>query len=501
MSNELILSIDLGTSNLKSAVFDVNGKEVAYESLEYNLITPSNDIVENDVKQYWENLLILLKKISEKLGDRRKDVSVIGTSSQGETIVPVDKSGNPLCNAIVWLDTRTKIEAEELRKNFNVEKMYKKTGYPDVDPSWPATRILWFKKNKNEIFKNTYKFLLLEDFIIQKLTGSFFGEASVYSSTYYYDIVNFNFIDEVLNFIGIDKKKLPEVLMPGSLAGNLKEEITNYLGFNKNLKVVIGAMDQICGAVGAGNVYNGILSETTGSAFAMVVTIDKPIFSTKYNLPCTPHAIRGLYALMPYSSTGGMVLKWFKDSFCNEEAKDAGKNIYKILDEMAEKVSPGCEGLIMLPFITGAFFPEYNPDARGVFFGVSINHKKNHFIRSILESLGYMMRKDLEIISKLGLNIDEIISIGGGSSSSLWSQIKADICQKNIKIPYYTECALLGSAIMAACGIGLFNDIKQASSSFIRMKDVFYPNKYNFMIYDTNFKKYLNIYENLKNLF
>ncbi|MBC7333678.1 MAG: hypothetical protein H5T85_04350 [Actinobacteria bacterium] len=157
-SEELIMSIDLGTSNLKGAVFDVNGREIAFESIEYQLLTPRKDIVENDANSYWENLLIILKKLSEKLGDRSKNIVCIGTSSQGETIVPVDFYGNPLRNAIVWIDTRSKEEAEEIRKNFNISEMYRKTGYPDVDPSWPATRILWMKRNERDVFDSTYKF-------------------------------------------------------------------------------------------------------------------------------------------------------------------------------------------------------------------------------------------------------------------------------------------------------------------------------------------------------
>lgn len=504
MNDDLILAIDLGTSNLKGAVFDIYGREVAFESIEYNLITPKKDIVENDTNLYWENILIILKRLSEKLGKESKKISVIGTSSQGETIVPIDKHGNPLRNAIVWIDTRSKKEAELIKKNFNIREMYQKTGYPDVDPSWPATRILWIKNNEKDIFDNTYKFLLLEDFIIFKLTGKFFGEASVYSSSYYYDIKNFKFIEDVLNFIGIDKTKLPEILKPASFVGYIKKDLANYLGLRTDVKVVIGAMDQICGAVGAGNVYDGLASETTGSAFAMVVTINEPIFNEKYLLPCTPHAVQNLYALMPYSSTGGMVLKWYKDKFCLEETIKASKlntSVYKILDELASKAAPGSEGLIMLPFITGAFFPEYNPDARGVFFGIGINHDKSHFLRAILESLGYMMRKDLEVINKLGIKINEVISIGGGATSFLWSQIKADICKKIIKIPQYTECALLGSAILAASSVGLFENVIEASSNFIKMKNIYYPDEKKFDIYDSNFRKYVKIYENLKSIF
>ena len=203
--DELIIAIDLGTSNLKGAVFDLNGAEIAYESIGYSLYTPSNTIVENNINLYWDNILLILKRLSQKLGEKIKNVAAISTSSQAETILPVDKNMKPLRNAIVWIDTRSIVEANEIASNFDLKDMYTKTGYPEVDPSWPATRILWMKKNEPEIFSKTYKFILLEDYIVFKLSGKIVGEASLYNSSYYYDIVKFEYIMPVLDFLEIGK--------------------------------------------------------------------------------------------------------------------------------------------------------------------------------------------------------------------------------------------------------------------------------------------------------
>ena len=330
------------------------------------------------------------------------------------------------------------------------------------------------------------------------------GEASVYNSSYYYDIMNYDYIDGILDYLEAPRRMFPEVVRPGTAVGTLIPEIAGMTGFKKDTRIVIGALDQVCGAVGAGNVENGVATESTGSAFAMLVTTEKPVINNEYKLPCILHAVPGLYGLMPYSSTGGMVLKWYKDRFCKEEAVLAEKRntgLYKILDDLASTVPAGSEGLIMLPFLTGAFFPEYNPDARGVFFGFGINHEKRHFIRAVLESLGYMMRNDLEAIRKLDINIDRIISIGGGASSMLWSQIKADICSIRIEIPEYTETALLGSVMLAASALGLYRDIKNASKNLMRVKQSFNPDKNNKRIYDDCFRRYKDLYLALKPMF
>ena len=501
---ELLVSLDLGTSNIKGAVYDASGRELAFESIEYDLYTPEDSIIENDVEEYWDKILFILTEISKKLGKKVEDVVAIVTSSQGETIVPVGKDLKPLRNAIVWIDTRSRQEARDISRDFDVYEMFKKTGYPEVDPSWPATRVLWIKRNEPSLFKKTYKFLLLEDFIIYMLSGEIAGESSVYNSTYYYDIMDLDYIDSMLDYLEVPREMFPDVVKPGTAVGKIRHEIADVTGFRKDTIIVIGALDQVCGAVGAGNVETGVATESTGSAFAMVVTTEKPVINNEYKLPCILHAVPDMYGLMPYSSTGGMVLKWYKDRFCKEEVKLAEKKVsgvYKIMDELAATVPAGSEGLLMLPFLTGAFFPEYNPSARGVFFGFGINHEKKHFIRAVLESLGYMMRNDIEAIRRLGIKIDRIISIGGGASSKLWSQVKADICDINIEIPEYTETALLGSAMLAASALGLYKDLREASKNLIKVKQRFIPDKNNIKIYNDCFRRYRDLYLKLKSMF
>jgi xylulokinase len=501
---ELLVSLDLGTSNIKGAVYDAAGGEIAFESIEYDLHTPEDSIIENDVESYWDKIVLILVEMGKKLGRKAGDVVAISTSSQGETIVPVDKDVKPLRKAIVWIDTRSRREAQEIARDFDTREMFNKTGYPEVDPSWPATRVLWIKRNEPSIFKKTYKFLLLEDFIIYRLSGEIAGEASVYNSTYYYDIMNFDYIGGMLDYLEVPRTMFPDVVKPGTIIGEIRPEIAEITGFKRDTRIVIGALDQVCGAVGAGNVEKGVATESTGSAFAMVVTTEKPVISNEYKLPCILHAVPGLYGLMPYSSTGGMVLKWYKDRFCKDEAIFAEKNksgVYRIMDDLASTVPAGSDGLIMLPFLTGAFFPEYDPDARGVFFGFGINHEKRHFIRAVLESLGYMMRNDIEAIRKLDIKVDKIISIGGGASSRLWSQIKSDICSIRIEVPEYTETALLGSAMLAASALGFYRDIKEASKNIMKVKRQFNPDKNNREVYDGCFRRYKDLYLNLKSMF
>lgn len=499
-----MMGLDFGTSNIKGAIYDLEGREIAFEAIEYDLYMPSRGIVENDINNYWTIIKKIIEKLLNKIDKKSEKILSIGTSSQGETIVPVDKNGQPLRNAIVWIDTRSMAEADEIRQNFDINEMYEITGQADVDTSWPASRIRWLRKNEPEIFKNTYKFLLLEDYIIYKLTGEFFGEAAVYGSSYYYDIKNFRFIPEMLDFLEIDSSKLPVINKPGTCVGNISEKCAAETGLSIKTKVVAGAMDQLCGAIGAGNVDNYIATETTGSAFAMVVSTTELLHGKESTLPYFVHPVPGMYALLPYSTTGGMVLKWFKDTFCQHEEellKEKNENIYAAMDKMAEEVPAGCEGMIMIPHLCGALFPEYNYNAKGVYFGIGINSTKSYFIRAILEAIAFMMRQDLDYMKKLKIDVKKIISIGGGAKSSLWCRIKADICEINLEVPEYTETALLGAAVLGATGAGIFKDIKKTAKDLIKIKKIYRPDSGNSAVYRENYHKYIELYKSVEKLF
>ena len=497
-----LMSIDLGTTTLKVAIFNIKGEVVASRSIEYQLTYLGKDMIENDVEKYWEAIKTLINKTIKDLDNPSSNILAVSISSQGETIVPVDKKIHPLRPAIVWLDRRSQKEAEEISSIFDEKMLFSITGIPVSDPSWPASRIKWIERNEHDVFENTYKFLLLEDYIAYKLTGKIFGESAVYSSSYYYDINKLEYYQPMLEYLNIGEDKLPEIVYSGTFMGQISERASSETGLSTDTKYVSGAMDQVAGAVGAGNIFEGIATETTGSAFAMIVTTDKPVIDEKGKIPCQLHAIKGKYCLMPYSNTGGMVLKWFKDTFFSKEGVlfNDGE-IYRQMDLEAASIPVGSDNLIMLPHITGAFFPENNPKARGVFFGISINHKRGHFIRAILESIAYMLKKDLEIFSSNQIDIKKIISMGGGAKSDLWNQIKADVTGQELLVPRNTETALLGAAIIAGVGIGIYPDFDKAVLHMTGIEKKFLPERSNTEKYKSSFKKYLELYNRLKDFF
>ncbi len=502
-NKKYLMAIDLGTSTLKVAIFNSDGKIAAASSVEYPLSYPGKELVENDVEKYWEAIAGLVKRSLKDLTSDPSNILAISLSSQGETIVPVDKNINPLRPGIVGLDGRSSKEAVEIASVFDEDELFSITGMPASDPMWPASRIKWIENNEPQVFKKTYEFMLLEDYIAFRLTGKVFGESTIYNSSYYYDINKLKYYKPMLDYLNITEDRLPEIVYTGTVMGNISNKASTETGLSTGTKFVAGAMDQVAGAIGAGNIREGIATETTGTAFAMIVTTDKPVIDKDGRLPCQLHAVKGKYCLMPYSMTGGMVLKWFKDNFfsAGNTSKLSDNEIYNILTSEASKIPAGSEGLIMLPHITGAFFPENNPKARGVFFGISIDHRRGHFTRAILESIAFMLRRDLEIFSKNNIKIGSIISMGGGAKSSLWNQIKADITGLELLIPENTETALLGAAIIAGMGIGLYENLETATSKVVSIEKKYLPDSKNKSIYDIAYKNYVGLYEKIKDIF
>lgn len=499
-----LLGLDAGTTAIKGILFNEEGKSVAQGSFEYNLETPKSDFVELNPHIYWEATKKVIRQTLGKSKIEPEKIKALAISSQGETLICLDKKGNPLRKAIVWLDNRSKKEAEDIKKEFGVKEIYQITGQPEVVPTWPATKILWIRRNEAHIFKNVFKYLLVEDYLIYKFTGRFVTEGSVVSSSLMFNIREGRWWDDILKFIGISSDLLPTLMESGKIVSQLSKRAVKEIGLSSNTLIITGAFDHAAGSIGAGNIAPGIITEMTGGALAICATIKKPIFDPLRRVPCQYHAIRNRYFLLPWCQTAGMVLKWFRDEFCQEEVKLARKkrmDVYDILTEKAEKIAPGSEGLIMLPHLSGTACPEFNPSAKGVWFGFTLKHTKAHFIRSIMEAIAYMLKGNIKLLENLGVKVEEIRSLGGGAKSRLWCQIKADTIQKPIITLKESESACLGAAILAGIGSNIFKNFEEATEKMVRLKEKILPQSKNFKLYEKNYQSYLCIYQNLNDSF
>jgi sugar (pentulose or hexulose) kinase len=499
----LLLGLDIGTTSVKAGLFDLSGQCRGFARKDYKLQTPNVDYVELDAEIYWSATCHVIQQVLSVDESLSSEIAAIGVSSQGETVIPVNRDGFPIYPALVWLDNRAQNESQQLSDQLgNVS--YRHTGIPDINPTWTACKIAWLKHNLPDIFQATYKFLLVQDFIVHRLTTKYITEGAIACTTLLYDIVEHQWWAQALEAIGIETSKLPEILTPGSVAGSLTREAANVLGLPSGIPVVLGGMDQATGAVGAGNVIPDMISETTGGALAIQVTVPRPDIDPSGHVPVYVHSVNGKYLCVPVCDTGGMALQWFRDTFGKTESQLANKegtDVYDLLTNLASEVPSGSDGLLMLPHLTGAFSPEYNPYARGVFYGFTLFHHKGHFTRAVLEAVAYMLRRNIELISRVGIQAKEIRSTGGGAASRLWRQIKADVCQLPVLTLQYNDTAVLGDALIAAKAINLFATLEEGVQAMVSTAERVDPIPENVSLYEKAYQNYCQLNDALDPLF
>jgi xylulokinase len=493
-NGDFFISLDIGTTSVKVALVGSTGDIVALSTREYGLFTPAENIVELDPQTYWNCCREGIAEVLQKSAVPPAQIKSIGACSQGETLITLDKKGQPLRNAIVWMDNRSDKEAAELKAAFGADN---NTGQTDLVATWPITKILWLKKNQPGIYRQAAKYLLVEDYVLYRLTGLFCGDYSLYSSSYMVDIVKKEWWREILDYVGVSAEQLVDLGESGRIIGGLEPSACDQTGLVKGTKVVSGAMDQIAAMLGAGNTQSGIVTETTGAALAVCGTIDRfPPKTAKRTVAVQYHAIEDKYVLIGWCPTGGMAFKWLRDAFFTDENKAAscaGLDIYDYMTNQASGVAAGCQGLIFLPYLAGPGTGDVRPDAKGVFYGLELHHGRAHFARAVMESIGFVLRSNIAEMQRLGLDCTEIRSLGGGAKSRLWNQIKADVLGKCLVTMKCPEAASLGMAILQAVATGVYPSLRQAAENMVQTASVIEPNQNYTQTYEQVYRRFVEL--------
>ena len=500
--SSFVIGIDVGTTSVKGMLMNGAGEIVAFAKQEYSLETGEGGICELDAETYWKITCQIVRHLVSDSNVDKKDIAGVAFSGQGETLIVVDSEGKPLRKAIVWPDNRSVEEADEIKNRFDRQQVMNITGQPEVIPMWPATRILWLKKNEPDIFRQAGKYLLVEDYLLFRLTGKYCTEHSLSSSTLYFDISQKKWWQEMSDFLGISEKQLPALYPSGEVIGTLTPEAARETGLCEATRCVTGAYDHPAGAIGSGNIRNGDVTLAIGASMAMCIALDQPVTDYSMNLPCQCHAVDGMYFLLPYEPTAGMALKWFKDTFGQTEIQEAernGKDVYDLLTQYAGNVPVGSDGLMMLPYFAGTGPPEFNPNVKGVFAGITMGMQKGHFVRAIIECVSLMIRHHLEFMKNKGIDVKVIHIIGGASKSALWNQTLADITGLPVLTLQNAENSVMGACLLAAVGTGVFADIETACQASVKTDARYEPDMSNCRLYDDVYGKFVNLYHSLEN--
>lgn len=437
-----ILVFDVGTSAVKTALFDAALRPAAVAVREYPLQT-RGVCVEARPDDY------LLAMRSGAAAMPEADIAAIGMTTQGETLVPVDAQGAALTDAIVWLDARAQDEARLLRGGIEAQAFYETTGLPEITPALPLAKLLHLRERMPDVWRRAAHLLLLEDYLRLRLTGETFTHASLLTSTGYFDIRAGGYWREALALAGVCEALLPPVLPSGAPAGRLTREGAALLGLTAGIPVYTGAMDQTAALLAASGGAADTVCETVGTAHVVAAASDAPRFLPGCRVTVYRHALPGRYLYLPIGNTAGMALKWFRREFGR-----AGED-YAALDALCATAPAGCEGVTFLPFLSGCADPEPLPEATACLFGLRLSSTRAHAARAVLEAAGYELRLFLSLLDRLGCRAGRIVSLGGGARSALWTQMRADIAGLPLETPAVTEATAAGAALLAAWGAGI----------------------------------------------
>jgi xylulokinase len=499
-----LIGLDIGTTSVKTGIFDASGRQVAAAAHDYRIDHPKPDWAEIDPEIYWQAAVTTVRHALRIGSVEPGRVTAIGVSSQGETVIPVDAAGRALGRAVVWLDNRARTEARLLAGQFSDQEVYERTGVPSISPTWTACKLLWWRRHEPGLFAATYRFMLVEDFILQRLTGRFVTDRGVQSTTLLYDIGRQGWWEPMLDAVGIGPERLSELVQPGAVVGELSAAAADALGLPRVVRVVVGGMDQGAGAVGVGNIAPGMISESTGGALALQATIADPGLDPTRLTPVYVHSVPGQYIYCPVCPTGGMALTWFRDQFGAVEVERAaveGRNAFDLLTDLAAGVQPGAEGLTMLPHLMGAFSPEYEPEARGAYYGFTLHHGRPHFVRAVLEAVAFMLRRNIELLAGARALATEVRSHGGGARSSLWNQIKADVTGLTVLTLAGEDAAVRGDAMIAGVAAGTYPDLQAASGAMVMLADRYVANPLNRPAYDAAYERYIELFNALRPMY
>ncbi|WP_094546053.1 xylulokinase [Petroclostridium xylanilyticum] len=498
-----LLGIDIGTSGTKTVLFDIQGNSVASALGEYPLYQPHVGWAEQNPEDWWNATVSTIQAVIHKSGVKAEDIKGIGLSGQMHGLVLLDKDHNVLRPSIIWCDQRTGKECEQITELVGKEKLIEITANPALT-GFTASKVMWVKNHEPELYEKATKILLPKDYIRFMLTGEFATEVSDASGMQFLNVAERKWSDEVLTRLGIDKVLLPEVYESQEVSGRVSSRAAKLTGLAEGTPVVGGGGDQAAGAVGNGIVKPGIVSSTIGTSGVVFAYTDKVTIDPYGRVHTFCHAVPNTWHVMGVTQGAGLSLKWFRDNFCMPEKETAELmevDPYYLMDQQADKVKPGCDGLLYLPYLMGERTPHLDPDAKGVFFGLSARHTRRDMLRAVMEGVSYSLKDCMEIIKGMGIEVNEVRASGGGGKSKLWKQMQADMFNADIVTINSSEGPALGVALLAGVGAGIYSSVPEACEAAIKRVNTQSPIAENVSIYNKYYQVYGNLYRALKDQF
>lgn len=488
------LGVDVGTSSVKSLLMSADGHTVGTSQIGYNIIKSRLEYAEQDMEELWQAAKQTIADLVRRFPKEAGQIACVGYSGQMHGLVMVDGEGKPVRSAIIWADQRSGRE---------IEKIYELTGKDDyrnvilnsLSTGFLISSLMWVKEHEPENYEKTGYVMFPKDYIRYRMCGEIGTEMSDASSGAVFDIKNRRWAFEFIQKLELKKEIFPACHESCEIAGEVTEECEAETGLKQGIKIAYGGGDTLMMGVGNGIITPGVLASNIGTACQISGAFNKPVYDPKFRTNTFCHADRDLWLLMGAHLSGGVALKWLMNQILE----------MKSYDEMTEKagmVPPGSEGLVFLPYLSGERTPYNDPEAKGIYFGMTLGHTKAHMIRSTMEGIVFGLKSSIEIFKGLGVKYHKIIASGGGARGRLFLQMQADMFDCAIYTNQDHEQACVGAAITAAVADGAYKNYEEACGKLVRLSDnVVEPVRKNQKYYEESYALYKELYEHNKDLF
>ncbi|TYP57848.1 xylulokinase [Thermosediminibacter litoriperuensis] len=499
-----VLGIDIGTSACKTIVVNESGEIIAKATKEYDFIVPKPGWAESDPEIWWRATIDTIKVVLEKTAIKPEEISAIGLSGQMHTLVPLDKNGKVIRNAIMWNDQRVAKQCDEVHSKVGGEEKLIDYVANTALPGYTIGKILWVKEVEPDNYEKIDKFVISKDYIRYRLTGEIATDVSDASGTCLYDVENNKWSEELIELLEIKRSIFPDVVESPQVSGYLTSEAASILGLKEGTPVVGGAGDVLAQAVGTGATEEGIAMLIIGTAGIASMALSKFGRNPGGSLQLFRGGVPGEWNIFGCTLAAGGSFKWLRDSLGVEEkiiANLSGDDAYNILVNEAVQVEVGSKGLLFTPYIVGERCPYTDPNARGAFVGVNIMHDKRAFVRAVLEGIVFSLKDALNLIETLGVPLKQVRVSGGGAINPKWRQIQADILGTEVvTVSYSGEGGSYGAAILAGVGAGFWPSVKDATRKLLKIESRTEPISENNKKYEKVYEIYKDIYPTLKEI-
>ncbi len=446
-----ILAIDIGTQSARAAVVTQDGDILGIEQIPHEVDSPHPGWAQQKPNAWWNETCQAIQKVLSTTGAAPDSIAAVATCGQMHGPVGVDDDGNVTTEWVqLWCDKRCGEQCEQVRQAHDESQLAAVTGNP-INPAWIGLKVRWYKENQPEAYERARWFLVPKDFINYRLTDVAASDPSEASGSFLWDCRKDGYSEELASAVGVDLGRFAPASASHEVIGTVTEQAAAATGLLAGTPVVAGGGDFPVSMLGFGIVGEGIASDVTGTSSLLATHSKKPLIDP--GIQNLRHVVDGW---IPFTilDCGGLSMKWFKDLVTSARGEEVP---YDELIEMATAIAPGSDGLTFYPYMLGERRRENNT-ARGGFMGVTVNHATPHFARAVMEGVALAMGRDVGLFRSLGVTVDNVLCVGGGSRNQLWNQIKADVLQAPLQLGEEPEAGLKGAALLGAAGAGLVDD-------------------------------------------